>query len=459
MIAKPKVLLVEDEQRQRDLFCLNFSDHYSVTAVDRGEAGLERLSAEPFHAVVLDMRMPGMDGMTFIERAKGLGVTTPILVTTAFASVDSAVEAMKLGAYDYLTKPFQLDAMEQLLQRAVTRARLEEENKNLRAQLAERYDEHNLWGNHPAFRHVVDRALQVAETHVPVLIQGESGTGKELIARLIHARSPRAAGSFVTLNCAAIPDDLLESELFGYEKGAFTGAIRPKPGKFEAADGGTLLLDEIGDLKPSLQGKLLRVLEEHEVTRLGSTQPRRVDVRIVAASNQPLAQHVAEKLFRQDLYFRLNVVALHLPPLRERLEDLPLLIEHFLMKHGRGDAWQVDEAALAALRASSYPGNVRELENAIQSAMVFAKDHRIRLGDLPSPFQSTPVGIAVPAIPRTNAELKTARRRLAAAAVRELETAFLKQALADAGGNVSEAARRTGTPRRQLYRLIERYRP
>ena len=454
---KPRILLVEDEARQRDLFLLNFGDSYAVTAVDRGEAGLERLASEPFSAIVLDMRTPGMDGLEFIERAKSMGVTAPTIVTTAYATVESAVDAMKLGAYDYLTKPFQLDVMERVIERAVTRARLEEENKNLRAQLRQRYGAESLVGDNHAFRQAVERAVQVAGTHVPVLIQGDSGTGKELIARLIHAQSPRAGGAFVTLNCAAIPDELLESELFGYEKGAFTGAARSKPGKFEAADGGTLLLDEIGDMKLQLQAKILRAIEEREVTRLGSTTPRTVDVRILASSNQPLTDQVAEKRFRQDLYFRLNVVAIQLPALRHRADDIPLLIGHFLAKHRPGEEWRVDEAALATVRSYAWPGNVRELENAIQGALVFAKDRCIRVADLPEALQHTPLAIAAPAIPKTNAELKAARRRLATEAVRELEIAFLRQALADAHGNISEAARQTAMPRRQLHRLIERH--
>ena len=457
MMAKAKVLIVEDEEKQRELLDMNFGDVYDLVAVATGEAGLERLVAEPYHAVVLDMKLPGMDGLAVIDRARALDGPPPIIVTTAFASVDSAVQAMKRGAYDYLTKPFALDDMARVLARAVARARLEEENRNLRAQLTRRYGPASLIGEHPTFRRVVDQALQVAETAVPVLIQGESGTGKELVARLIHAHSPRAAGPFLTLNCAAIPEELLESELFGHEQGAFTGATQAKPGLFEAADTGTLFLDEIGDMKVALQAKLLRALEQQEVTRLGSTRPRSVSVRILAASNQPLARRVEERKFRQDLYYRLHVVALHLPPLRERPEDLPLLIDHFLAKHGRGEHWRVEEAALAALRTYRFPGNARELENALQGAMVLARDRCVRVTDLPPAVQGTPLAMAMPAVPRTNAELKAARTRLKVEAVRELEVAFCRRALAEAAGNVSEAARRTGMPRRQLHRLLERH--
>jgi DNA-binding NtrC family response regulator len=382
----PRVLIVEDEEKLRRVLSLHLeSKGFEVSAAATAEEAL-RLAPQA-QLVLTDLRLPGMDGMALLESLQRMNARLPVIVMTAFSSVETAVEAMKKGAADFLPKPFSLDHLDAVVGKALEVQQLREENTRLREELGHRYRLENIIGTGPKMQEILAAVMRVAPTRTTVLLCGESGVGKDLIARAIHFHSPRASQPFVKINCTTIPENLMESELFGYEKGAFTGAVASRPGKFEQADKGTVFLDEIGDVPPSVQVKLLRVLQDREFERLGSNRTRQIDVRVIAATNADLRRALEEGNFREDLYYRLNVFPITIPPLRERREDIPLLarvfLSEFCAENGLGDKQLTDEA-VDALCARPWPGNVRELRNVIERLAILGGDP-ITLEDLPEP--------------------------------------------------------------------------
>jgi two-component system response regulator AtoC len=386
-MARPAILVVDDDPGVRESFRLILEDHYDVVDVPDGPSALDVVRASPMDLVLLDIRLPGMDGIEVLERIKAIDDRVEVILVTAVKTVRTAVAAMKLGAFDYLTKPFEEDELLSLVSRALERRTLEREVAVLRSELARTHElDDEIVGKHPVMEKLHGLIAQVARTSTTVLITGESGTGKELVARAIHRHGTRREGPFVAVNPAAIVESLIESELFGHERGAFTGAHQRKLGKFELAQGGTLFLDEIGTLRAELQAKLLRVLQEREIERVGGTRSIKIDVRVIAATNTNLKEAVSRGTFREDLYYRLNVVPILMPPLRERAQDVPLLAEHFLRRDTRDFNKRIEglsPEAVAALQAYRWPGNVRELENVIERCVVLAEGPVIQLNDLP----------------------------------------------------------------------------
>jgi DNA-binding NtrC family response regulator len=440
------ILIVEDEARMRRLLELNLGEAgYRTFSVDDAEKGLDLLRREQIDLVLTDLKLPGMSGLEFLQSAKRLNGSLPVVVMTAYGSVETAVEAMKAGASDYVLKPFALAEMRLVVQKELDVRRLREENRNLREALGRQYNYPNIVARSAKMQEVLALAERVAATPSTVLIGGESGVGKDLIARLVHQRSSRASGPFIKINSTAIPENLLESELFGYEKGAFTGATTSKPGKFELADKGTLFLDEIGDIPPATQVKLLRVLQEREFERLGGTRTIKVDVRLVAATNRDLRAALEQGTFREDLYYRLNVVPIDIPPLREHKEDIPDLANLFLSRLAEKSQKKlqgIKPEALKKLIDYHWPGNVRQLENIIERACALAPGPFIEAADIqmdhaPDRAHS---GTA-PLLP----EGKT---------LDQLEDEIIREAYRRANGNKSEAARMLGLSRNALrYRL------
>lgn len=369
-----KILVVDDEPLIRDLLRdILREEGYEVSVAKEGLSALKKVKREETDLVITDVKMPGLDGIKLLKEIKKVSPSTPVIVITAYGTIENAVEAMKKGAYDYITKPITPDQIKLVLQKISRHKNLLRENRYLRAEVNQKYNFEELVGESPGMREVYSMIDKVAKTKATVLIQGESGTGKELVARAIHFRSPRREGPFIKLNCAALSEDLLESELFGHEKGAFTGAVSRREGRFELADKGTLLLDEISETSFSFQTKLLRVLQEGEFERVGGTRTLKVDVRIIATTNRNLKKLVEEGKFRDDLYYRLNVLPVYLPPLRERREDIPLLTLHFLKKYSRRNGLRlksISKECLQMLKEYYWPGNVRELENVIERMVV-----------------------------------------------------------------------------------------
>ncbi len=447
-----RILVVEDEPKMRRLLELQLGEEgYTVVLAATAEEGLKRLGQDRTDLVVTDLKLPGMDGLQFLHALKKHDALLPVIIMTAYGTVETAVEAMKAGAHDYVLKPFSMEEMKLIIGRALDVNRLKEENRLLREALGTKYRFENIVAGSPLMQEVLATVVRVAPTRSTVLICGESGVGKDLVARAIHQHSPRRDGPFVKINCSAIPENLLESELFGYEKGAFTGATGSKPGKFELADAGTIFLDEIGDVIPAVQVKLLRVLQEREFERLGGTKTIRVDVRVVAATNQDLRAALEQGTFREDLYYRLNVVPVNMPPLRERKEDIPALINHFLAHFAKESGPPrrairgITPAALRLIEAYHWPGNVRELENAIERAIVLASSDVIDVADLrlePPPGRGEPSSGALPVFLPEGMTLD------------QYEEELIREALRRAGGNKSQAARLLGLTRNTLrYRL------
>ena len=439
-----RVLVVDDEPGLRQSLGLLLTDAgYAVTAESDGQRALERALAEPFDLVLCDVRMPEMDGLTFLRAYRSRGGSALVIMMSAYGGEDAALAAMKEGAYDYLPKPFRPDEVVLTLRKAEERERLGREVAGLRAQLAAGPAERGLIVESRPMRAALELVARVAEHNTTVLITGESGTGKEMIARAIHRASPRAARPFVGINCAAIPESLLESELFGHVRGAFTGASADKAGLFDQADGGTLLLDEIGELPGPLQAKLLRVLQEGEIRRVGDQKTRRVDVRVLAATARDLAAEAAAGRFREDLFYRLNVVAIELPPLRQRREDIAPLARHFVARLAQrfGRSLVLSDAAVAWLEAQEWRGNVRELENAIERAAVLTDTDGLEPGDFSRAPRATPHAPA-----GTLKDLAEAAERQAIAA-----------SLEESGGNRRAAAKRLGVSLRTLFYKMSRY--
>ncbi|MFB3776160.1 MAG: sigma-54-dependent transcriptional regulator [Bryobacteraceae bacterium] len=442
---KSRILVVEDEEKLRRVIELHLaSSGYEVDKAGSAEEAL-RL-ADRADLILTDLRLPGMDGIELLSVVQRQDSRTPVVVMTAFGSVERAVEAMKAGAVDFLMKPFSLDHLVTVIAKALEVRALRDENRQLREELGRRYAFDNVIGRSAAMQEIFATIMRVAPTRATVLLAGESGVGKDLVARAIHFHSPRRDRPFVKINCTAIPENLMESELFGFEKGAFTGAVAPKPGKFEQADGGTAFLDEIGDVPGGIQVKLLRVLQERELERLGSNKTRQIDVRILAATNRDLRAALEEGTFREDLYYRLNVVPINIPPLRERKEDIPFLAEHFvqrLSKETGAKASSISEAAIRKLTEYHWPGNVRELENVIERSLVLSAGSRLEASD-----------IKLDASPRSGTAATTFLPE--GMTLDEHEQAIIREALRRAEGNKSQAARLLGLTRNALrYRLSQ----
>ncbi|HTP28869.1 MAG TPA: sigma-54 dependent transcriptional regulator [Anaeromyxobacteraceae bacterium] len=447
-MAKERILVVDDEQNARvALKTILTEEGYEVAEAVDGEEALALLSGFAPAAVLADVRMPRMDGMTLLSRARESGSDAVFVMMTAYASVEAAVEAMRAGAENYLVKPLDANAVLVVLEKALEKLRLQRDTVNLRERVRERYRFHNIVGDAPELQAVYEVVKRAAPTRATVLILGESGTGKELIAQALHEESPRATQPFIKVNCAALSETLLESELFGHEKGSFTGAIGRKEGRFELADGGTLFLDEIGDISPSLQIKLLRVLQQKEFERVGGTQTLKVDVRMVAATNRDLAAEVKAGKFREDLYYRLNVVAVTLPPLRQRKGDIPALVSHFVERYSKAYAKEVRGLApgtLNALLSHDWPGNVRELENVVERAVVLCKASELTADDLPPSLRG----------PRPRERAPGAL--IPGATLYDIEREAILRTLEMVGGSTSRAAEILGISVRKIqYRLKE----
>ncbi|MCL4782670.1 MAG: sigma-54 dependent transcriptional regulator [Bryobacterales bacterium] len=441
-----RILLVEDEEKLRRALELHLrSLGFTVTVASSAEEALGAIDRSDL--ILSDLRLPGMDGVEFLSRIRLTNSVSPVILMTAFGTVESAVEAMRKGASDFLTKPFSLDHLTSVVERALEMRALRDENRKLREELGKRYDLEHIIGRSAPMQEVFHLVMRVAQAKSTVLIAGESGVGKDLIARAIHFHSPRRDRPFVKINCTAIPENLMESELFGYEKGAFTGAAAAKPGKFEDANTGTVFLDEIGDVTPAVQVKLLRILQEREFERLGSNKTIGIDVRVIAATNQDLRAALEQGTFREDLFYRLNVVPINIPPLRKRKEDIPYLAEYFLAKYAQESGREIEslgEDALQLLEAHYWPGNVRELENVIERAVVLSHGKvvtpaDIRIDDVhkrpvASDDQFLPPGMTLD----------------------EYETWLVQEALRRSKGNKSQAARLLGITRNAFrYRLSQ----
>src|SRR3989440_13048724 len=444
------ILVVDDDAGVRESFRLILEDHYDVLDVADGPQALDTLRSSQVDLVLLDIRLPDMDGIEVLERMKAIDDGVEVILVTAVKTVRTAVAAMKLGAFDYLTKPFEDEELLSLVRRAVEKRSLEREVTFLRGELARSRDRDEIIGEHPEMQKLARLVTQVARTTTTVLITGESGTGKELIARAIHHRGPRRDKPFVPVNPAAIPEALVESELFGHEKGAFTGAHQRKLGRFELAQGGTLFLDEIGLLRAEVQAKLLRVLQEREIERVGGTRSIKIDVRIVAATNADLKRAVAAGTFREDLYYRLNVVPVAVPPLRARIEDLPRLVDHFVRRYNHEFNKRIQgltPEALALLAAYAWPGNVRELQNIVERTMVLVDGPLIRLNDLPLDVL----------LPDHRLEVRQAERLPLKQAAEQFERQVVLRIMERVKGNQSEAARILGVHRNSLKRMLARW--
>jgi two-component system NtrC family response regulator/two-component system response regulator HydG len=450
------LLIIEDEERMRRLLELVLKQEgYELLLADSGEEGIRLLNnSGRIDLIVTDLQLGHSSGLDVLEAAKRVLPGVPVLIITGFGTVKSAVEAMQKGAYDYISKPVDHDELKILIARALEARRLSEDYHALQAGLHERFGFERIVGRSTALEAVKQLAMEVARTDVTVLITGESGTGKELLARAIHYAGPRAAGPLVAVNCGGIPETLLESELFGYEKGAFTDAKKAKPGRFQLADRGTLFLDEIGEMSPAAQAKLLRVLEDHTVEPLGSTRGIKVDIRVIGATNQDLADLIKKGKFREDLYYRFNVCPLHIPPLRDRCEDIPDLLDAFLKTtcqerglHLRG----VSPEALAILQRHQWPGNVRELHNVVEWITMRCREGDIKPEHLPSAIRTSSEPSTSAASPSSPVSLLSL-----GLSVEELERAMLKEALDKTGGNVSEASRLLKVTRNTLrYRMAK----
>jgi len=451
------LLLVDDDPEFRGTLVRRFLRRgYQVQEAASGEEALGMAQRRQFDVVVLDMVMPGPSGLEVLERLKTGHPECEVILLTGQGTIESAVQAMKAGAFDFLTKPCPLAELELLIEKAFERRQMAKENRQLKALIGREAPQGEMLGASEAMLDVFRLIERAGPSDKAILIQGESGTGKELAARALHRHSPRADKPLVTINCAALPESLLESELFGHEKGSFTGAISAKEGLFEVADGGTLFIDEIGEMPGALQAKLLRVLEDGSMRRIGSVKERRVDVRLLAATNRDLAREVREGRFREDLYYRINVMSLQLPPLRQRPGDVPLLVERFL-----GPDWTIEPEALRAVSAYDWPGNVRQLSNALERAKILADDRLVRLRDLPP--EVTGGGLA--AASHTFGATASNGSGPAAAGAAEsasddlasIERAHIVEVLRREGGNKARAARALGINRRSLYRLIDKY--
>jgi DNA-binding NtrC family response regulator len=443
------LLIVEDEELMRNILREIAGDAgYMVYTADSAEAAIEIFSSNEIAATLTDIKMGGRDGLELLDQIKSIDPEAVVIIMTAYSSVDSAVAALRKGAYDYITKPFVNEDLLQTIKNAVTQRNLFIENRLLRRELRQKYRSADIIGNSEAMQKVFDLVNKVAATNVSVLVLGETGTGKELVARAIHAASGRADKPFLAVNCGALPESLLESELFGHIKGSFTGAVSDKRGLLRSVEGGTLFLDEIGDMPLPLQVKLLRALQEHEVTPVGSPMPQRFDARIIAATHKDLENEVAEGRFREDLFYRLNVMEIKVPPLRERRDDIPLLVKHFIARSAKGQnssPKSVNREAMSAIVNHSWPGNVRELENAIERAFILGDDE-IKVEALPAKLQAA-----------TNGSYEIRDMEGFRMTLEEMERRYVIEILRASDGDKAKAANILGVDLSTLYRKLKRY--
>ncbi len=449
-MATGKILIVDDEKHTRQgLSELLGGAGYQVITAPNGYQAWEMVPQESPDIVLADLKMPGMDGLQLLRKIKEYDPETPVIVITAHGTVKTAIEALKLGAEDYLMKPVDIDEMEILVRRTLEKSRLIQEAKSLRHQLHDRYRFAHLIGNSPPMQNIMKTIKDVADSRASILIQGESGTGKELVANAIHYFSPRRDKPFVKVSCGVLAETLLESELFGHVRGAFTGAIYTRKGRFEMAHVGTIFLDEISEISPSTQVKLLRFLQEHKFERVGSNETICVDVRVIAATNKDLKQAVLQDSFREDLFYRLNVITFHIPPLRERKSDIPLLVQHFINKfaaENNKSVADISPEALDILKSYHWPGNIRELENAIERAVVMIRNNIITPDVLP-PLEPTP----------QTEEFKSTIKIPPGSTMRELEKAAILQSMEHASGSTSRAARMLGISVRKIQYKLKAY--
>jgi two-component system response regulator HydG len=449
MKKKNTILVADDDPAHRTMLrTLLTGWGYTIFEADDGSTAIEKVHEQAFDLILMDIRMIKVSGLQALTEIKGFNPAIPIIIMTAYSSVETAVEALKNGAYDYLTKPLDFDELRFAMERAMDHTQLREENRLLRETLGSHFDRRNIIGRSPAMVKLLETVAQVAPSETTILITGESGTGKEMIAGAIHFNSPRKDGPFVKINCAAITETLLESELFGHEKGAFTGAYKKKEGRFRQAHGGSLFLDEISEMSLAMQVKLLRVLQEREITRVGGEEVIKVDVRIIAATNKDLLQEAGQ--FREDLYYRLNVVTLNMPPLRERKEDIPLLAQHFLEVFSEKNQKQIKgftPQAMDRLLKYDWPGNVREIMNGVERGVVLSRSKYLDEEDLPMILKDTSL----------SGEILAKNALLADMPLDEVEKATVLKTLELAGGNKSEAARRLGITRRTLHKKLKMY--
>jgi len=448
-----RVLVVDDEENFRHILSVILKkERYEVETASNGEEALKKVLNVTFDQVLCDIRMPGMDGLDFLKEVKKMEMDTNVIMMSAYGTLDTAVEAMKLGAYDYVSKPFKPDEIILTLKKAEERERLRKENELLRKEVKKEYSFDNIVSKNEKMQGIFEVIQKVAQYKSTILITGESGTGKELVARALHYHSDRSQSPFMPVNCGAIPENLLESELFGHAKGAFTDAIRTKKGLFEEADGGTLFLDEIGELPPQLQVKLLRVLQDGEIRRVGESKAIQIDIRIVAATVKDLLKEVNEGRFRDDLFYRLNVLLIHIPPLRERKEDIPLLVTHFMKKHSQSlgkTVVGIEPKALEVLINYKWHGNVRELENTIERAIVLADAENIELQNLPHDIQNFEERVEATPLGEEEYSIKRGSK--------VLETILIKRALKKTRGNHTHAARLLEISHRALLYKIKDY--
>ncbi len=441
-----RILIIEDDEKMLNLLTKVLEkERFAVTPCLNGKDGLKKLEENSFDIAITDLRMPRMSGMELLKAVKRVSPDTYVIIMTAFGSIDSAVESIKKGAYNYIAKPFKMDEMLMVVKRALEEKKLRKEVASLRREVGRKYQFSNIIGKSKVMQEVFDLIKRVSDSRSTVLIYGKSGTGKELVAKAIHYNSPRKNFPFVAINCSAIPDTLLESELFGHTKGAFTGAISSKKGLFEEAEGGTLFLDEIGDVSLSTQVKLLRVLQEREIKRLGMTESTKIDIRLITATNQILQEKVIKGEFREDLLYRLNVVPIVLPELKDRIEDIPLLVEHFLKKYSnqeKGIPKGITNKTMSLLLDYEWPGNVRELENVIEGAIALGRNEEILPEDLYPHFAKTKI----------NLQQNEAAEGMSLA---KIELKHITKILRATNGNRLEAAAILGIDRRTLYRKIK----
>ncbi len=449
MKKQPVLLIVDDEKNTRDGLERALRRDYEIITAEDAASALRVLRERTVDGVISDVRMPGMSGLDLIERVLTAPHAPVCILVTAYGNVETAVAAMKRGAYEILTKPLNLEHLELTIRRALHARQMEAENRQLREQLTDKFGMENIIGQSPAMQTVFEMIRQVAPTQATVLIQGSSGTGKEMVAQALHHLSPRARAPFVAVHCAALSETLLESELFGHEKGAFTGATDRRRGRFELADGGTLFLDEISEISPAVQVKLLRVLEERNFERVGGQSTVEVDIRLVAATNRNLKERVAQGLFRDDLFFRLDVVTIELPALRDRKNDIALLCRHFIGEYSainHKDVTSIDPAAMEILEAYAWPGNVRELRNVIEKMVVLSHGARLSVGDIPAAIRNAALDAPTPS-PDLDKPMT----------LHEAERILILQALKTCNGNRSQAARQLGITRRTLQRKWHEY--
>ena len=453
MKAARTILIVDDDQAHRTMLRTLISGWgYETTEAEDGQAAIEKAHEQAFDLILMDVRMIKVSGLEALSEIKAYNPAIPVIIMTAYASVDTAVEALKKGAYDYLTKPLDFDELRHTIQRAMDHSRLREENRRLRESLGNHFDRQNIIGRGPAMVHLLETVAQVAPSEATVLITGESGTGKELIAGAIHFNSARKEGPFVKMNCAAVTETLLESELFGHEKGAFTGAYRQTEGRFRQANGGSLFLDEVSEMSMGMQVKLLRAVQEREIIRVGGEAPIKIDVRVIAATNKDLVQEIEHGNFREDLYYRLNVVTLKVPPLRERREDIPLLAQHFLSTFAEKNRKQLkgfSPQAMDRFLKYAWPGNVRELMNAVERAVVLSRSEYLDAEDLPVSLKEGEPSEVESAVPKGAVSGNLP--------LEDVEKATILSTLESTNGNKSEAARRLGITRKTLHKKLKKY--